>query len=97
MEIHREVAARLRANPGILSKATHNLDRWQTRHGDGPLSACYREWLEILQSSTAEQVADLLVRSGEREDRLRQNSPFAGVLRPQDLWRIKKEARHASP
>ena len=41
-------------------------------------------------------IVDLLVRPGEREDWLRQNSPFAGVLRPAELWRLKKEARHAT-
>lgn len=96
MEIHREVAERLRAEPGLLAVAAGNLERWLARHGEGPLAPCYREWQSILEAADAEEIAVLLTREGEREDRLRQNSPFAGVLGPRELWRIKKEARNAT-
>jgi hypothetical protein len=95
LEIHRQVADRLRTDPTLLVKAEGNLERWLARHGDGPLAPCYREWLAILHSSGPAEVAALISRPGEREDRLRQNSPFAGILRPQELWRIKQGGLHA--
>jgi hypothetical protein len=38
-------------------------------------------------------VAAFLVERGELADELRQSSPFAGALKPQERWRIWRETR----
>ena len=77
LALHRLVAAKLRADPAILNEARDNLLRWQKMDGSPvlPLS----EWEKIL-SGTPSQVAAFLEERSERATRLRQSSPFAGIL-----------------
>jgi len=35
-----------------------------------------------------------LIAETDEGQRLRQNSPFAGVHRPQEVWQIKSQIRH---
>ena len=98
LEIHRVVAERLLADPeAVLGLARGNLLRWMERHGDGPLLACYQEWLELLEKLSPPEVADLIVSEGEEPDRLRQISPFAGVLGPRELWSLKQSSGYEKP
>jgi hypothetical protein len=97
LELHREVARGLRANPALLNVARENLNRWLIRNGaDDSLVACSREWLEILDSQTLDQIADLLTTDTQEARRLRQNSPFAGILTPSEVWEIKRRFHHAA-
>lgn len=77
LAMHRLVAAKLRANPAILDEARDNLRRWQTM--DGSPAPALSEWESIL-STPPDQVSRLLEERSERANRLRQSSPFAGVL-----------------
>jgi hypothetical protein len=77
LAMHRLVAAKLRANPAVLDEARDNLRRWQKMDGSPVLTLS--EWENIL-SGTPAQVADFLEERSERATRLRQSSPFAGVL-----------------
>jgi hypothetical protein len=93
LEMGRRVAARLKASPGLLDVARANLDRWSRRNADVPsLLRCYSEWQEILNRPLAE-ICDLLCAENPEAQRLRQNSPFAGVLSPAEVWTIKSEVR----
>jgi hypothetical protein len=71
------VAEKLRANPGLISRALENLDRWERQRGPEP---AYVEWRQILRNSSSGEVISLLLDDSERADRLRQSSPFAGIL-----------------
>lgn len=51
-----------------------------------------RKWAEIL-SRDAPAVAVFLVERSELADELRQSSPFAGVLKPKERWKIWRETR----
>ncbi len=91
----REVAARLRRQPELLEVAHQNLRRWAKRNADAPrLLRCYAEWDEILKRPL-EEICDLLISDREQACRLRQNSPFAGVLSAQEVWEMKRRLRHA--
>ncbi|MCB1125518.1 MAG: hypothetical protein KDM81_03410 [Verrucomicrobiae bacterium] len=96
LEIARRVAERLRASPAPLLVAQANLDRWSRQNADAPsLLGCYAEWRAILKRPVEDICATLLAETQEGR-RLRQNSPFAGVLSPGEVWEIKSRLRHAA-
>jgi hypothetical protein len=96
LELARRVAARLRASPSPLAAAQANLDLWSRRNADTPsLLRCYAEWREILQRPV-EDICAVLCAETDEGQRLRQNSPFAGVLAPAEVWEIKSRLRHAT-
>lgn len=97
LEIHRRIARRLDDDAvPVLEKARANLCRWLASRGEDSLAAVYREWECLLGSLSAAEVSRLLVSEDERSTRLRQSSPFAGVLSPREVWEIKRSCRHAA-
>lgn len=93
LEIGRRTAARLREQPQLLAVARANLANWSRRNADAPdLLRCYAEWESILARPLA-QVCELLCAETQEAQRLRQNSPFAGVLSPAEVWSIKADIR----
>jgi hypothetical protein len=77
LAMHRLVAEKLRADPALLGRAMENLHRWQKTEGSPSLT--FAEWEGIL-GGPATQVAQFLEERSERATRLRQSSPFAGIL-----------------
>lgn len=97
LALARRVAERLGARPELIEVARANLSRWKQRNADSPsLLRCYSEWESIL-TRPLEQVCAVLVAETQEGQRLRQNSPFAGVLSPDEVWEIKDQQRHAAP
>ena len=93
IELARRVASRLRESPAILEVARANLARWSRQNSDSPaLLRCYAEWEGILGRSV-EEICVLLCADTDDAQRLRQNSPFAGILTPAEVWGIKRELR----
>ena len=96
LEIHRRVAAGLAARADWMTLARENLARWMERNTEAPgLMRCYREWLEILDRSTVDQVCAIVTAETDEGQRLRQNSPFVGMLGPREVWEIKRTLREA--
>ena len=96
LALARRAVERLRARPELLEVARSNLSRWRQRNADSPsLLRCYAEWERIL-TRPVEEIYALLVAESEQSQRLRQNSPFAGVLSPAEVWEIKDQQRHAT-
>jgi hypothetical protein len=96
LEIARRVAARLELSPEPLAVALENLERWSQQNANAPaLLCCYAEWREIL-ALPVEQVCARLCEESDAGQRLRQNSPFAGVLSAAEVWDIKRHLRHAA-
>lgn len=97
LELGRRVAARLRQQPELLRVAHENLARWTRLNANTPsLLHCYEEWRKVLESPL-ESVCELLAEDSEEARRLRQNSPFAGVLSAKEVWELKRTMRHATP
>jgi len=95
LELARSVAERLRWQPEVLDIARANLARWARLNSGSPsLLRCYAEWREIL-AHPADEICRLLCSESDNGQRLRQNSPFAGVLTPAEVWEIKARFRHA--
>jgi len=76
LALHEAVAAKLEAHPQLLDVARQNLERWLQQN---PATAL-REWRRILDSTPLPEVVALLRSSTEEAARLRQSSPFAGLL-----------------
>ena len=97
LELARRVARRLRRQPELIDLARANLTRWSLRNAAAPsLLRCYAEWQQIL-ARPLEEICTLLCSEQENAQRLRQNSPFAGVLSPAEVWEVKSRLRHAPP
>ncbi len=84
----RAIVARIDADPGRagLEKARTTCKRWLDR-GGGP---AVREWLNILEGSW-EEVRRVLLDDSEEGKRLRQSSPFCGILTPRERWAIYRQ------
>jgi hypothetical protein len=96
LELGRRTAARLRQDCGLLRLAHENLTRWSQQNADSPsLLRCYSEWRRIL-NEPLEKICEALSCDSDESRRLRQNSPFAGVLSAREVWEIKRLFRHAA-
>src|SRR5262245_8887856 len=75
----RRIAARLRRDTRVLRLARANLKRWMRRDGRTVRSS-FQEWNQILTRLSRAEIADFLLSDTPMARRLRQSSPFAGVL-----------------
>jgi hypothetical protein len=96
LELGRRIAERLRRQPELIDFAHANLMRWSRQNALAPsLLRCYAEWQQIL-SQPVDEICTLLCSESDNAQRLRQNSPFASVLTPKEVWEIKSRFRHSS-
>ena len=96
LELGRQVADRLRQRPELLQLAHANLARWTRLSAEAPaLLRCYAEWRELL-NHPLEEICAVLTSESDEARRLRQNSPFAGVLSAREVWELKRRFRHAT-
>jgi hypothetical protein len=84
--MHVVAAEKIERDPSFLKIPTHNLERWAARWGDSP-PAWLIEWRQILRKPWP-VIAALITELSENATRLRQSSPFAGVLTPVERRRI---------
>ena len=93
--LHRAIADRIRTNPRLMEKARENLQKYldQFAQENRPLPKSFSEWQDILTNRSREAVLEFLVSSGETAGRLRQSSPFAGILTPKERWKIYEAYR----
>lgn len=84
LALHREIVKRLEKNSQLIEIAKANIERWTKREGDLPV---WREWRGILNRPLS-QVISVLLSNDEESKRLRQSSPFSGILAPRERWDI---------
>jgi hypothetical protein len=84
LALHQEVAAKLEADPNLLATASANLERWLTSRPEAALI----EWRDVLHTRSLPEILALLRSPDERAARLRQSSPFAGLLAPEERQAI---------
>jgi hypothetical protein len=87
---HRAIAERLRSQPEVLEIARRRVQSWLDARDSPPFYA--RKWSEILAHDVP-AIAAFLVERSELADELRQSTPFAGALKPQERWKIWRETR----
>ena len=81
-ERDRRIAELLRRRPEVIALAQRNLQNWAARWGE--LTDAWEEWALLLRMLTPTQLADFLESSTPKANRLRQSSPFFGVLEEAD-------------
>ena len=79
LAMDRLIAGKIRANPHYVEIAKANLARWKAQ-AHGELAPAHQEWELALRFLTPTELADFLESETPKANRLRQSSPFAGVL-----------------
>lgn len=93
LALHDRVATKLEADPQLLEEARANVERWLRSAPSAPLL----EWRHLLQVTPLPRLLELLRSRSEMATRLRQSSPFAGLLTPDERLAILRryESRRA--
>jgi hypothetical protein len=91
LAMHCLIAQKIARNPRLLDLARRNLAAWSARYGDD-LPRALEEWRAILARPWHE-IAALITDAGESATRLRQSSPFAGVLTESERRRVYEAFR----
>lgn len=78
LAMHRAIARKIRREPKLYGRARRNLARWERVKRACP--APLREWKEILRRNDMRTVLRIITRADGEGDRLRQSSPFCGIL-----------------
>jgi len=86
LAMHCLIARKIEGDRRLLAAARRNLERWMARYGDAPPRALV-EWRGILDRPWPE-IAALITDADETAVRLRQSSPFAGVLTGAERRRV---------
>ena len=91
LAMHCKIAQKISKDPSLLDVPRRNLERWSNRTS-GTTPKVITEWQAILGEPWP-QVAAFITSCSEKAIRLRQSSPFAGVLDPRERKRIYEAFR----
>lgn len=94
-ELAAAVAERIRDDPGIVSRARAYLAARIESASSGEQREL-REWDRILRTMSLPRLRRFLVDEGQRATRLRQTSPFAGVLTAEERRNLESAVRKQS-
>ena len=89
--MHAIIARKIERDPKLLEIPRKNLERWRVRWPEAP-PAWYEEWQDLLTRSWPE-IAAIITEPSENAARLRQSSPFAGVLTSDERKRVYEAFR----
>jgi len=90
LALDRLVAEKVRANPALLERAVSTLARWiEQRQPNVP--PVLREWQTVFATLPLEGILQVLTSAEQRAQRLRQSSPFCGILTPQERLAVLRE------
>ena len=93
---HRLIAKKLRQNPEpIIALAHRNLRRYIARR-PAPATYLWKEWLALLDQNSVDRIIAVMTAKTQKATELRQASPFAGALSPEEIARtIQREKERA--
>ena len=82
LALHREIAKMLEKDPSLIKAALNNIRRWveSYKKSGSPLPESLKEWSYILAKESRNEIIRLLRARSEKAKRLRQSSPFAGII-----------------
>jgi hypothetical protein len=84
LALHAAVASKLEVDATVLALARQNVERWSRVQG----SPAIAEWKRLLDEEPVSEIVRLLRATDDNAIRLRQSSPFAGVLSAVERRRI---------
>ena len=85
----RLIARRLRRDPRILQRARRNLKRWTAQEGKN-VAPVFLEWAGILDTLTRAELAEFLESGTAQARRLRQSTPFMGLLTKSERRQVER-------
>ena len=89
LEMDRVIAEKIRANPKLVQIALANYERWLANPDYSESNGqAVLEWKSIIENSSVEALVTFLESSSEEARRLRQSSPFCGILTPDERQAI---------
>jgi len=89
LSLHQRIAEKVRSDPAsTLRKARRNLRRMAELHPQA--HSLFQEWETILEQSP-ESIASVITDPSPRYRELRQVTPFAGVLNPQERSEVYRQ------
>lgn len=91
LAMHAVVAQKIERDPKLLDIPRNNLKRWRARW-EKEAPAWYDRWCAIMERPWPE-IAAVITEPSEESARLRQSSPFAGVLSVEERKRIYEAFR----
>jgi len=89
--MHRIISSRLQRNPALMEQVSETVTRWRRSR---PHSTALIEWNDLLSRKDLRWITSFLRSRSEEATRLRQSSPFAGILTEEERLRIFR--RYAS-
>ena len=87
LALHCKIAHKINKDPSLLEIPERNLRRWSQKTPSEQTPQPIKEWQQILAQPWP-NVAAFIISCTDKAFRLRQSSPFAGVLSPQERKRI---------
>ncbi len=96
LEQFKATARRLKAEPALINLARTNIRRWIAKTGfhAGEIRALM-EWEALLHPEKLRHLLQVMTDLGEDATRMRQSSPFAGILSVEDRERITDQVINA--
>lgn len=86
LAMHCLAAKKIMRDPALLDKARSTLNAWRARY-DEDMPRALEEWSAILRRPWP-QIAAFITDPGEHATRLRQSTPFSGLLNVRERERI---------
>lgn len=91
-ELHTLIAEKIRRDPTLLSQVQSRLERWLLESQDLPRTQrALEEWQHILRDQPLEAILVPLESADEESCRLRQSTPFVGILSPEERTGIYRK------
>lgn len=89
LAMHCLIAQKIERDPALLERVRRTLGAWRERYGNdgGGVPLALDEWQHILRAPWP-VIAALMTDPGERATRLRQSTPFAGLLTSEERERV---------
>jgi hypothetical protein len=84
LALHEAIADKIEAEPRLVAVARANVARWLAPNRTTALL----DWRDLLDVTPLSELLALLRSPAEEAARLRQSSPFAGLLTPQERQSI---------
>jgi len=97
LAMDRLIAEKIQQDPALVNTAREILSRWMIS-ADASVLPTFKEWTTILELPL-EEILDVLQGGDERCVRLRQSSPFCGILSQEERTRflLEYERRESIP
>jgi len=90
--LHRLALAKLERHPALIGRVLASIDRWLGENERHPARTELLQWRTMLESWPLDRVAKCVLHEEDGQT-LRQCSPLAGVLAPQERWEALRRVR----